>query len=70
MSKQHNDLRAAYMSVFFGTDGDAVLADLRAEFYDRPITGDDETPMAYKAGGHGAILYILEMIRRDDDATT
>ena len=56
----------AYQSLFQSRAGEMVLADLRAEFYDKRLIAPEVTQMAVNAGQHNVIRYILDMLEVDN----
>lgn len=60
-------LASQYRNVFSTPDGEDVLADLRAEFYDTSLVGKDAHATAVVAGAHTVVRYILNVMEDTSD---
>jgi hypothetical protein len=60
-------LASKYRHTFSTPQGEDVLADLRAEFYDGSLLGPDAHKMAVLVGGRTVVRYILDMLEDTDE---
>lgn len=60
------EVRKAFRNVFASPDGQIVMAELRAQFYDCPLGNANVNVVLQRVGSRDAIQYIIDQTREED----